>query len=769
MPKLGKLKHFSIFVKSYKPINQMVESVECFYLGQENNDVWLDMDEEPVRKPLVQGLDAAQKSVLFYRARKSCSVHVPLNEFDAVIRAEFAKAPRKPTSEKLVDHLRQAVQYAEHEYEASHDAMTGLLNIKGFNDEAKQMAIASSKSNESEEGIASESVRTIVMFAMDIDHFKQVNDTFGHAYGDIVLKCLANRLELLAKRIRERKTVEIAVARPSGEEFLILLRGDLSVAAIKDIADEIRISVSSTPIPSDVEWSSFAKDIPEDMQLPRQIDRRQTISVGFATVVPSDSALGNDWILKLRNRADRALYSAKANGRNIVIAFSEILQSHGSLVEHHADMDVISINLGKAVGNRIGQEFLVFHPDFTGSVDLTQSDGRTIKKLGKYPRKTCGCIVVFDVQEEVSFCRVLSKDIQTSFPAGSSLEAIPMGSITHLVSDQFAIADDFGLSHHSDLESELKLAETNNRNVVGMVVGLIDTENLIRDRGNVYINDCLAKLFGIIKEQIGEKGKVSQHSNTQFAVVVAAEDVEVDSVHSTLIDRIKKEFGNTIMVACGAWLHLGDVSDEESVTPKRHSRVFALDYARYALRLAALDQIEFQLFSDEVAYKILRRDYDKGRDAQVIEQYRELSKMGIENGRLENIAGISAYRIGDENLEDLMLQAGHRAIELVPSNVVFRENMIAYYSKSRNYEAIYEQVTLLYEANSNHQPREDVLGLTGMALANELKAGRIASKEKAIELLQKARDSKKSQFGFGYNKTEFESELERLADDVAGE
>lgn len=118
---------------------------------------------------------------------------------------------------------------------------------------------------------------------LDIDHFKDINDTLGHAKGDVVLKEISNTLQKTTRG-------EDIVGRIGGEEFLILVRNNSDTA--QKIAEKLRVSVETTNI---IE------------------DRAITCSFGVTQITDEDSV---DTLLK---RADDALYKAKRNGRNRVV------------------------------------------------------------------------------------------------------------------------------------------------------------------------------------------------------------------------------------------------------------------------------------------------------------------------------------------------------------------------------------------------------------------------------------------------------------------
>lgn len=133
------------------------------------------------------------------------------------------------------------------------------------------------------------------LLMIDIDHFKQLNDTFGHHVGDQVLHDVAS---ILMKDMREVDTV----ARYGGEEFVIILPETTEGGAIY-VAQRLRRAV---------EQAKFFAGSPQAIQ-------HLTISIGLA-VFDADAQFKRDLI----EFADAALYAAKRSGRNQVICYSEV-------------------------------------------------------------------------------------------------------------------------------------------------------------------------------------------------------------------------------------------------------------------------------------------------------------------------------------------------------------------------------------------------------------------------------------------------------------
>ncbi|MBA3582165.1 MAG: GGDEF domain-containing protein [Gammaproteobacteria bacterium] len=204
-----------------------------------------------------------------------------LKETETVLYSQQNYHGRLDSTAMEIHNLRSELSRVREE--ASQDTLTGLANRKMFN-EAINKAVERNKSEQED----------VCLLMIDIDHFKNINDTHGHIIGDQVLKFVAS---LLKQSVKGRDLV----ARYGGEEFSIILWQTPLIGAVS-LAENIR---------NNIEQSAFKRK--ESGQTLGKI----TISIGVEIARPGDNAES------LIERADKALYYSKRNGRNKVTTAEE--------------------------------------------------------------------------------------------------------------------------------------------------------------------------------------------------------------------------------------------------------------------------------------------------------------------------------------------------------------------------------------------------------------------------------------------------------------
>jgi diguanylate cyclase (GGDEF)-like protein len=163
------------------------------------------------------------------------------------------------------------------------DPLTGLLNRRGFDQEAGNPIRPPGAWG-----------RPMAVVMCDLDHFKGVNDRFGHEFGDAALRQVANVLRSAADEGR------VVLGRQGGEEFVLLLT-DLARADALAFAESLRRTIAARPVECD--------------------GNRATITMSFG-VAAIPACQGQ--VFQLIAQADAALFMAKRSGRNCVVEFREV-------------------------------------------------------------------------------------------------------------------------------------------------------------------------------------------------------------------------------------------------------------------------------------------------------------------------------------------------------------------------------------------------------------------------------------------------------------
>lgn len=235
---------------------------DTFEYRSKDGDIHIQFGEDPGRNRLkydLNVLDTALGHIIISRTKRYKKSEI--KQIENLLAA-------------LLYPLRNALLYRAAIQSAFIDSLTGVKNRSAF-DENFSRDIEFNRRKKSD----------LSLLVLDIDFFKKINDQYGHAVGDMVLKEIAASVE---QTIRSSD----ALYRYGGEEFVVVLN-DTNIAGAKLLAKRIRHNVENLRIKS-------LKDV------------RITLSVGVSALLEQDTPQG------LFERADAALYQAKQNGRNQV-------------------------------------------------------------------------------------------------------------------------------------------------------------------------------------------------------------------------------------------------------------------------------------------------------------------------------------------------------------------------------------------------------------------------------------------------------------------
>ena len=221
-------------------------------------------------KEVVNAKLALIKTAVLRKTESDRTMKDILDKDTVRLKAEFDVLKKEAATAR-----EQAEQF---EHEMFTDPLTGAMNRRAYDKRIKE---------EYDRYVRYQRVFSVVLF--DVDHFKNVNDTYGHSAGDTCLKEIIKRI---APLLRESDTL----ARFGGEEFVIILP-ETNMAGAKEAGEKLRKAV-------------------EKIEFVHRDDMfRITISLGVTNVLESDKGPGD-----LFNRIDMAMYEAKKSGRNRLVA-----------------------------------------------------------------------------------------------------------------------------------------------------------------------------------------------------------------------------------------------------------------------------------------------------------------------------------------------------------------------------------------------------------------------------------------------------------------
>ncbi|RTK92810.1 MAG: PleD family two-component system response regulator [Rickettsiales bacterium] len=225
------------------------------------NSILMLLAEEENIPMVIKGMEIGINDYFIYPVDKS--------ELQARVKTQLR---RKQYQDDLRKELEESVDLS------TKDGLTGVFNRRYFDIHVKQMTEKAKQSNQK-----------MCLMLFDMDHFKEVNDTYGHPAGDAVLKALT---ALLKTSFR----VTDLIARYGGEEFVVLL-GNTDITNGLKIAEKTR---------EQVEQLEFI--IPD-----KETPLKKTTSIGIAEYIYTET------VEEFINRVDKALYEAKETGRNKVV------------------------------------------------------------------------------------------------------------------------------------------------------------------------------------------------------------------------------------------------------------------------------------------------------------------------------------------------------------------------------------------------------------------------------------------------------------------
>ena len=636
------------------------------------------MDEPEVLTSVTTAtLERSKSEAIAYHAPKSKMAWFSMSQFNCVVALACTTSPSLERRKRLRGRISNVIIRASNSYQVAHNPLTYLLSRDAFRSKLRS---GLSQEVKLTDGALTEENRQptlVTVMALDIDHFKQVNDTHGHLYGDQVLKAFAMRLEEVAQKIAfdNPDMLDIRVGHPSGEEFLIYIHGRFTRERIEEYANQFRTRISEEPLPSENEWLNLSMQENLSVLVPPSIrERVVTASIGVAIAGEKlTSQSPDEHVSILLDQADTALYRAKNAGRNQVILFESILSSCGRVLEQDVENRVIAIDIGKTVGVSLGQEFIVYPPGFTGSRKFIISDGRTTKVMGLYPKVESTRVTVFNVQAEISFAYIsIANELAKNVAPGSHLEAVPSGSISHLLphaAKYFGTSMDAAQVGDAALLQEFVKEHCDAGKLYAIVFNLCGAQEFVKKYGSGALNAALGSLFrGVTSTFYG--GTATGIIDRASVCLVGQSQSSIDTKLRTFVSNISDELAG-LGVAAGVF----SKSDfEATIDGKKVSldAKNAIEFARFAasenagavpgkithFNHAIAHQIVFGL-REAKAFKTGKADFDR------------FVELGVTSGALSNLGALIYASLGDlKRAQELHFDATTRD----PGQLIFRSN-----------------------------------------------------------------------------------------------
>jgi len=303
--------------------------------------------------------------------------------------------------------VRRLIDQTGDRFAADFDKLTNAPNRRQLERHLDRLAktIAEFSANSGNVGKA-------VVMMLDLDNFKQANDTAGHDFGDSLLQATAWRLrDFVSQWMKDGVATDLCAGRWGGEEFVVAGLFPSDEAAIAASAAGLVAHFATPPMPDE------QTEVPRLRLLAQSATARfplpnppVTASLGWSIMRPPvEEKEVPTMVQDAIARADAAMYRAKTTGKNRSVGFGEIIQRHGRILVHRTDAGIVVLDIGEFVGVREGDVFDVYAEDFADGRSYVLRDGRTQRVVGQYPTLTAAQIrVETPPQRELSFCSFVS-------------------------------------------------------------------------------------------------------------------------------------------------------------------------------------------------------------------------------------------------------------------------------------------------------------------------------------------------------------------------
>ncbi|MBD3285214.1 diguanylate cyclase [candidate division WOR-3 bacterium] len=651
--------------KALKPLGARLSGIS-FMLNEEvltSADKGFDVDE------LVQELGRAKEKQI--EGKLAISIYGAGGRLVGVVSADDGSKLDLTGISSLLSFLISNFLLRE---ERDRDGLTGFLKKDAFRKRMLETAIGVKKAASAKKSGGKKRSPALSFFHLDLDHFKSVNDTLGHRFGDEVLRSFA-------RHVREFFTGEdcegVLLARLGGEEFGVLVPY-VTTKDAGEVGEKLRAYIDDTQIPTSAELERYRRDNPDfkTLSIPN-VTASIGISTGDSAVIMRTSEEGLSGELEqLYEQADVATYVAKKLGRNRIMAFERIRDEGGTVIDFDVRTGIVTIDLGSDMGVDVEDVFKVYdNRKFTDEEPVIQPGSQ--KVIGYYPRIVLGEIEVILCQPQVSFA--LRKAGEVFSPeTGFLLEWVPPSKRSKRTTSDRRRKDrrkESRVSSRSQFETRLR--ESQEREHFIMVLFFFDNLATIRDqRGSSTVKELYRSLAAELERMVVPGEAVSAISGDLIGWLPAATSAK--KVEEG-IKELKKRYAKQDKATFSAVVY------DSAVKGLDRSR--ALDIAQKGVDIARFKGINQTLVLDpEILLLKLYFYYEHDELDKVAEEFSQLQTFGISDAKslLYNAEALSYLGKQEEALE-----AAHQVLDSDTSNLQALEvAATAAFELGRNQEAV---------------------------------------------------------------------------------
>lgn len=572
--------------------------------------------------------------------------------------------------------------------------------------------------------------------SFDIDNFKQINDTYGHQVGDMVLSIFSNRLSFAVNNLQNEIESKLILSRPGGEEFELIAIKNLTRNILEIISNRLLIEIRNPTIPIQEEIRKYQEK--NKISIPQNIQEIKILaSIGIASKTSSEENFDiNGIVVELRQSADTALYRAKNDGKDCVRFFEDIRLKHGRIAEFHPQSELAIIDIGKSVNVKNGDIYSVYYPPFTGENSFIRDDGRSKKKLGDYIAVESAKIQVVHVQEQLSTCVIIEKQTADPIPIGSLLKSLTVGTKPHFFSSrQFQTNN--GKPEDLIKNIDLLLQKDNLLCIINLLPN-IETENF-EQKSNLLI-----KYSSYISMILPGRTEVFLSSDDSMFIIIKSKSyyIEVNEAEDNSSEengeifclKVKDEINKTLLdlskhfnFRAGIYLRC-DHPEFSEVSPE-----ICLHLSKAALNVSLRTSKKLNISYFEANQAILAwRRANNTRDA--IADYCSFKKYGVSNLGMENQLGLTI--LANEDIENIELAelALTIANDKNPHHDYYWANLGLIKSYMGKFSEAYELLLRMKDENKTTLTATYRIALAKSALESQ-KSNKLITNENLLELI----------------------------------